>query len=183
MILYSLVSGEPFEAHMVLVSLFLLSIILYFFLLFVHSCSFVFCYFPSVFLYVLSLLWCQVTNQYHGSQSSHCFQACDRSWICKLGVTLGYTHCIEVMKSLCKLWSRDHCSSCKSYCSCFLVLALSVFPSSWFLSQSLASTSRKRFKLVLAWSVMSMEISGSHESQFSNKGWTHERHQLSYCPS
>ncbi len=53
-----------------------------------------------------------------------------------------------------------------------LVLAFSVFPSSWFLSQSLASTSRKRFKLVLALSVVSMEISGCHESQFSNKGWT-----------
>jgi hypothetical protein len=67
-----------------------------------------------------------------------------------------------------------------------LVLAFSVFPSSWYLSQSLASTSRKRFKLVLALSVVSMEISrfklvlalsvvsmeisGSHESQFSNKG-------------
>ncbi len=63
-----------------------------------------------------------------------------------------------------------------------LVLGFSVFPSSWFLSQSLASTSRKRLKLVLALSVVSMEISGSHESQFSNNGWTHERHQLSYCP-
>jgi hypothetical protein len=49
MILCSLVSGEPFEAHMVLVSLFLLSVILYFFLLFVHSCSFVFYLFPLCF--------------------------------------------------------------------------------------------------------------------------------------
>jgi len=153
-------------------------------LFFPSFCAFLlFCFllFPLCFLNVLSFLWCQITNQYHGSQaSSHCFQACDRSWICKLGVTLG-------IPTVVRWWS--HWVSCDQETvvevASHIVLAFRscLFPSSWFLSQSLASTSRKRFKLVLALSVVSMEISGSHESEFSNKGWTHERHQLSHCPS